>query len=75
MPFADSIVDWAALGQVVVYAFAGTVAVSLLFTAGVLLIGEEPRRTPAPRLAVAGAAFAASLALVVLGLYVMLTSK
>ncbi len=70
---AASIVDWAALGQVVVYAFAGTVAVTLLYTAGVLLVGEG--RTPAPRLALAGVVFAASLALVVLGLYVMLSSK
>jgi hypothetical protein len=48
-------VDWSALGQVVVYAFAGTVAVTLLFTAGVLL-GTGEGRAPAPRLAVAGVA-------------------
>jgi hypothetical protein len=70
-----TVVDWAALGQVVLYGFAATIAVTLLFTAGVLLAGEEGRRTPAPRLAVAGVAFAASLGLVVLGLYVMLTTK
>jgi cytochrome b subunit of formate dehydrogenase len=70
---AASIVDWAALGQVVLYAFAGTLAVTLLFTGGVLLVGEG--RTPAPRLVLAGAAFAGSLALVALGLYVMLSSK
>jgi hypothetical protein len=67
-------VDWGALGQVVIYAFAATVAVTLLFTAGVLL-GTGEGRTPAPRIAIAGVAFAASLALVVLGLYVMLTTK
>jgi hypothetical protein len=66
-------VDWAALGQVVVYSFAATVAVTLLFTSGVLLSGSG--RPPAPRLAAAGVAFAASLGLVVLGLYVMLTTK
>jgi hypothetical protein len=65
-------VDWAALGQVVVYSFAATVAVTVLFTSGVLLSGG---RAPAPRLAAAGVAFAASLGLVVLGLYVMLTTK
>jgi hypothetical protein len=37
--------------------------------------GRHERRPPAPRLAIAGVAFAASLALVVLGLYVMLTTK
>jgi hypothetical protein len=65
-------IDWAALGQVVVYAFAGTVAVTLLFTTGVLL---SSGRAPAARLALAGVAFAGSLALVVVGLYVMLTTK
>jgi hypothetical protein len=61
----------------VIYAFAGTVAVTLLFTDGVLLTGSGPHegRAPAPRLAIAGVAFAASLSLVVLGLYVMLTTK
>jgi hypothetical protein len=67
-------VDWGALAQVVISAFAATVAVTLLFTAGVLF-GSGEGRTPAPRLAIAGVAFAASLALVVLGLYVMLTTK
>jgi hypothetical protein len=57
-------VDWEALGQIVVYAFAGTVAVTLLFTGGVLAGSGRP---PAPRLAIAGVAFAASLALVALG--------
>jgi hypothetical protein len=38
----------------------------------VLLSGGRP---PAARLAAAGVAFAASLGLVVLGLYVMLTTK
>jgi hypothetical protein len=71
---AASVIDWAALGQVVVYAFAGTIAVTLLFTTGVLLHGGEGR-TPAPRLLAAGVAFAGCAALVGLGLYVMLSSK
>jgi hypothetical protein len=65
-------IDWAALGQVVIYSFAAAVAVTLLFTTGVLLASG---RAPALRLAAAGVAFAASLALVALGLYVMLTTK
>jgi hypothetical protein len=67
-------VDWAALGQVVLISFAAGVTVTLLFTAGTLLTTGEGR-APAARYALAGTAFAASLALVVLGLYVMLTTK
>jgi formate/nitrite transporter FocA (FNT family) len=67
-------VDWNALGQVILYSLAAGVLVTLLFTIGVALAGDD-RRPPAPRIAVAGVAFAASLALVVLGLYVMLTTK
>jgi hypothetical protein len=36
---------------------------------------EREGRAPAPRVAIAGVAFACSLALVVLGLYVMFTTK
>jgi hypothetical protein len=70
-------IDWAALGQVVVYSFAAAVAVTVLFSAGVVLSAtdERGRRAPAPRIAIAGVAFVCSLALVVLGLYVMFTTK
>ena len=70
-------IDWAALGQVVAYSFAAALTVSLLFSAGVLLSStdEHGGRAPAARIALAGVAFAASLALVVLGLYVMFTTK
>jgi hypothetical protein len=70
-------IDWAALGQVVLYSFAAGVTVTALFSAGVVLGSSDERggRAPAPRLAIAGVAFAASLALVVLGLYVMFTTK
>jgi hypothetical protein len=70
-------IDWAALGQVVLYSFAAAVTVTALFSAGVLLSSTDDRggRAPAPRMAVAGLAFAASLALVALGLYVMFTTK
>jgi hypothetical protein len=70
-------IDWAALGQVVAYSFVAAVAVAVLFSAGVVLstTDEDGGRAPAPRIAVAGLAFLASLALVVLGLYVMFTTK
>ena len=67
-------IDWAALGQVVVYSFVAAISVTLLFTVGTVLSAGEGR-APAVRYALAGTAFAASLALVVLGLYVMFTTK
>ena len=67
-------IDWTALGQVVIYSSVAAVTVTLLFTAGTLLTAGEGR-APAVRYALAGTAFAASLALVVLGLYVMFTTK
>jgi hypothetical protein len=51
---------------------AGAITPTIFF-AGLLSAGE--RRAPAVRYALAGTAFAASLALVVLGLYVMFTTK
>ena len=70
-------IDWTALGHVVVYSFAAAVTVTVLFSAGVVLSSTDERggRAPAPRIAVAGLAFACSLALVALGLYVMFTTK
>jgi hypothetical protein len=65
-------VDWAALGQVIVYAFAATVTVVLLFTSGVLLTSGQ---RSGPRVATGGLAFAACAVLVAVGLYVMLTTK
>ena len=67
-------IDWEALGQVVVYSFAAAVTVTVLFTAGVRVTAGEGR-APAVRFALAGTAFAASLALAVLGLYVMFTTN
>ena len=44
-----TIVDWAALGKVVVYAFAGAIVLTVLFTTGVLLVeADDGRRPPSP---------------------------
>jgi hypothetical protein len=47
-----TIVDWAALGKVVLYSFAG-VLLTGLFTTGVLFIEVDGRRAPASRRALA----------------------
>jgi hypothetical protein len=67
-----TIVDWAALGQVIVYSFAATIVLTVLFTTGVLRTGD--RGGVAAR-ATAVAAFAGCAGLVLFGLYVMFTSK
>jgi hypothetical protein len=67
-----AIVDWAALGRVIVYSFAATLVLTLLFTTGVLRTGA---RGGAAARALGAAAFAACAALVLLGLYVMFASK
>jgi hypothetical protein len=60
-----SIVDWSALGQVVVYSFAAALVLTFLFTTGVLA---------GPRRVLGSGSYALCGALVVLGLYVMFTS-
>jgi hypothetical protein len=71
-----TIVDWAALGKVVLYSFAGALLLTLLFTTGVLLIeADHGRRASGLSRGAGVAAFAGCLALVVLGVYVMLTTK
>jgi hypothetical protein len=71
-----AIVDWAALGKVVVYLFAVALVLTVVFTPGVLHVESDGRR-PASAVgrAVGYAAFALCGALVAFGLYVMFTSK
>jgi hypothetical protein len=71
-----AIVDWAALGKVVLYSFAGAAVLTFLFTTGVVLVeANQGRRVASLSRTTGVAAFAGCLALVVLGVYVMLTTK
>jgi hypothetical protein len=70
-----AIVDWAPLGKVVLYSFAGALLLTGLFTTGVLFIEVEGHRAPGSRRAVGGLCFGLCLALVAFGIYVMFTSK
>jgi hypothetical protein len=71
-----TIVDWAALGKVVVYAFAGTLVLTVLFTTGVLFVeADDGRGASATSRAVGIVAFALCAGLVAFGLYVMFTTK
>jgi hypothetical protein len=71
-----AIVEWTALGKVVLYSFAGALVLTFLFTTGVLLVeANQGRRASALSRGAGVAAFAGCVALVVLGVYVMLTSK
>jgi hypothetical protein len=69
-----AVVDWAALGKVVVYSFAATLVLTLLFTTGVLRSGDGERGGVTAR-AIGAAAFAGCAGLVLFGLYVMFASK
>jgi hypothetical protein len=69
---AAAIVDWAALGKVVVYSFAAT----LLFTTGVLRMGgREGDCGGVAGRAIGVTAFGACASVVLLALYVMFESK
>ena len=71
-----TIVDWTALGKVVVYAFAGALVLTVLFTTGVLLVeADDGRRSSTATGAVGVTAFALCAGLVAFGLYVMFTTK
>lgn len=71
-----TIVDWAALGKVVLYSFAGALVLTFLFTTGVLLVEANQGRRASGLSRTAGlGAFVGCLALVALGVYVMLSSK
>ncbi len=71
-----TIVDWAALGKVVVYAFAGALVLTVLFTTGVLFVeADDGRRASVTSRAAGVVAFALCAGLVAFGLYVMFTTK
>jgi hypothetical protein len=70
-----TIVDWAALGAVVLYSFAGALLLTGLFTSGVVLVEVDGQRAPAARRAAAALCFGLCLALVAFGIYVMFTAK
>jgi hypothetical protein len=72
---AAAIVDWGALGKVVVYSFAAALLLTGLFTTGVLFVEVEGRSAPVVRRALGAVCFAACLALVAYGLSIMFTSK
>ena len=70
-----TVVDWTALGNVVLLSFAGTLLLTGLFTTGVLSIEVEGARASTARRAVGLLCFALCAALVAFGIYVMFSSK
>jgi hypothetical protein len=70
-----TVVDWAALWQVLVYAFVVSVAVTTLFTSGLVLVESGDRPPSTVRRALGALLLLASFALVAGGLYVVFTSK
>ena len=70
-----TIVDWAALGRVILFSFAGALVLTYLFTTGVLFVEVEGERASAARRVAGAIAFTLCAALVALGLYVMFSSK
>ena len=70
-----TIVDWAALWQVVVAAFVVSIAVTALFTGGLVLATPADRPPSVARRALGGLLLLASFALVAAGLYVVFTAK
>jgi hypothetical protein len=72
---AASIVDWAALGKVVVYSFAGALLLTGLFTTGVLFVEVDGEQASASRKVGGALCFGLCLVLVAFGIYVMFTTK
>jgi hypothetical protein len=70
-----TVVDWAALGQVVLYSFAAALLLTGLFTTGVLFVEADGRPVPVARRAVGVVCFGLCLALVAFGIWVMFSSK
>ena len=70
-----TIVDWAALGKVVLYSFAGALLLTGFFTTGVLFIEIDDQRASATRRAAGALCFGLCLALVAFGIYVMFNTK
>jgi hypothetical protein len=70
-----AIVDWAALGKVVLYSFAGALLLTGLFTTGALFVEVEGQRASGSRRAAGTLCFGLCLALVAFGIYVMISTK
>ena len=71
-----AIVEWAALGKVALYSLVGAVAISGLFTTGLLLVESRDGHAASGTQRAAGAVLlAACAALVVFGLYVLFSTK
>ena len=70
-----TIVDWAALGKVVLHSFAGALLLTGLFTTGVLFVEVDGQRTSMSRRAAGALCFGLCLALVAFGIHVMFTTK
>jgi hypothetical protein len=70
-----TVVDWSALWQVVVYSFVVNVAVTTLFTSGLVLVELGDRPPSGARRVLGGVLLLASFALVAAGLYVVFTAK
>jgi hypothetical protein len=65
-----AIVDWAALGKVVLYSFVAALLLTGLFTTGVLFTEADGGATTVARRAAGAVCFALCLALVALGILV-----
>jgi hypothetical protein len=70
-----TIVDWAALGKVVLYSFAGALLLTGLFTTGVLFVEVEGDRASVVRRGAGAICFGLCLLLVAFGVHVMITTK
>jgi hypothetical protein len=70
-----TLVDWAALGKVVLYSFAGALLLTGLFTTGVLFVEVDGQRAGTTRRIAGALWFGLCLALAAFGIYVMFTSK
>jgi hypothetical protein len=71
-----TLVDWTALGLVAAYSFAFSVAITALFTGGLLLVESgDGGGANAVRRAVGGLLLLACIALIAFGLYIVFTTK
>jgi hypothetical protein len=70
-----AIVDWAALGKVVLYSFAGALLLTGFFTTGVLFVEVDGQRAAVARRAAGALCFGLCLALAAFGIYVMFSTK
>lgn len=70
-----TIIDWAALGDVVLYSLVASLLLTGLFTTGVLAIEVKGRQAPLAHRLVGIACFALCLGIVAFGIHVMFDSK